>query len=323
MSQTPTQYTPFATVVDPAALDVSDEVREAVRDGRPVLAMESTIFTHGLPRPRGGEVALAAEEQVRAAGVVPATIGVVDGVPTVGMSAGQIDQLAGDDDVIKASVRELPVARATGASAGTTIAATAYLAHAAGIEVFSTGGLGGVHHGASSTFDESADLVTLARVPVVLVSSGAKAILDIPATLERFETLSVPVIGYRTSRYPGFYVRDSGYPIGQRVESAEQVAEVYRASRALGLPASVLVGNPISEPDSLDPAALDEVIERAWAAAEEQGVRGQASTPFLLDFIRRETGDASLEANVALYRGNVALGCEIASALAGPGAVRI
>lgn len=310
-----TQTHPAAST--PSSIAVGEHVRQALADRRPVLAMESTIFTHGLPRPRNLQVALEAEEQVRAAGVTPATIGVVDGVPTVGMTREEIERLSTDDDVIKASVRELPVARATGASAGTTIAATSFLAHAVGIEVFSTGGLGGVHHGASTTFDESADLVTLAQVPVVLVSSGAKAILDIPATLERFETLSVPVVGYRTLRYPGFYVHDSGYPLSQQVDSPEQVATIYRASRDLGLRASVLVGNPIPEADSLDPAELDEVIERAWAAAEEQGVRGQASTPFLLDFIQRETGGASLDANVALYRNNVALGCEIATALAG------
>ncbi len=281
-----------------------------------MLALESTIFTHGLPRPRNLEVARQGEQVARDAGVVPATIGVVDGTPTVGLSEAQIERLS-TEECLKASVRELPVALATGASAGTTIAATAFLAHAAGISVFSTGGLGGVHHGASSTFDESADLVALSQVPVVLVSSGAKAILDIPATLERFETLSVPVVGYRTLRYPGFYVRDSGYPLSQQVDSAAQVAQIYRASRDLGLPASVLVGNPISETDSMDPDELDAVIERAWAAADEQGVRGQATTPFLLDFIQRETGGRSLDANVALYLGNVALGAEIATELAG------
>jgi pseudouridine-5'-phosphate glycosidase len=296
---------------------VGAHVAEALAEGRPVLAMESTIFTHGLPRPRNLEVAIQAEEQVREAGVTPATIGVVGGVPTVGMTRAEIRRLAHDDHVIKASVRELPVARATGVSAGTTIAATAFLANAAGIDVFSTGGLGGVHHGASSTFDESADMLVLSQVPIVLVSSGAKAILDIPATLERFETLSVPVVGYRTLRYPGFYVHDSGYPLSQRVENPEQVAAIYQASRELGLSSSVLVGNPIPSADSLDPAELDTVIERAWAAADEQGIRGQATTPFLLDFIQRETGGASLDANVALYRNNVALGCEIAAALAG------
>lgn len=309
--------------IAPGAVRVAPEVADAVAQDRPVLAMESTIFTHGLPRPRNLEVALAAEEQVRAAGVTPATIGVVDGVPTVGMSATDIERLAGADAILKASVRELPIARATGAHAGTTIAATAFLAHAAGIQVFSTGGLGGVHHGASSTFDESADMVTLARIPIVLISSGAKAILDIPATLERFETLSVPVVGYRTLRYPGFYVHDSGHPLAQRVESPEQVAAVQRASRDLGLSAAVLVGNPIPEADSLDPASLDEVIVRAWAAADEQGIRGQATTPFLLDYIQRATGGESLTANVALYRNNVALGCQVAAALAAPTGVAV
>lgn len=294
---------------------VGDEVAQALHDGRPVLAMESTIVTHGLPRPRNLQVALDGERVVREAGVVPATIGVVRGLPTVGLSQDELEQLAQDDDVAKASVRDLATAHVHRRNAGTTIAATTVLAHAAGIEVFSTGGLGGVHHGAAESFDESADMVTLAQVPIVLISSGAKAILDIPATLERFETLNVPVVGYRTMRYPGFYVVDSGHPLTAQVDDAAQVAAMYRFQQHLGLTSSVLVGNPVPEAEQLDPRELDGVLEQAWAAADEKGIRGQATTPFLLDFIRVATGDRSLDANVALYLNNARLGAEVARAL--------
>ena len=297
-------------------LRISAEVSAALTAGIPVLALESTILTHGLPRPRNVEVAAQGEQAARDLGVVPATIGVVDDLGVVGLSSDEIERLAHDDAVSKASVRDLPVCAALGRNAGTTIAATTVLARRAGISVFSTGGLGGVHHNASTTFDESADLVTLAHEAIVLVSSGAKAILDIPATLERFETLSVPVIGYQTLDYPGFYVRSSGYRLTSRIETPEQAADVFRQSRALGLPASVLIANPIPEADSLDPAELDAVIERAWAAADADRISGQATTPYLLDFIRRATGDRSLEANVALYLNNVRLGARIARALA-------
>lgn len=296
-------------------LDISDEVREAVRSGRPVVALESTIFTHGLPRPRNIEVALEAEQLVRAAGAVPATIGVVHGRPTVGLTLAQIDELGHDDDVLKAGIRELPLGAVNGRNAGTTIAATSQLAHSAGIAVFATGGLGGVHHNAETTFDESADLVALAKNPVVMVSSGAKAVLNVHATLERFETLSVPVVGYGTDSYPGFYVRESGFRIAHRLDTPEEVAGVYRAQRALGLNSALLIANPVPEDEQLDPALLQGVIERAWAAMEAQQVEGQQVTPFLLDFIRRETDGASLDANVALYRSNVRLAARISAAI--------
>lgn len=296
-------------------LDISDEVREAVRSGRPVVALESTIFTHGLPRPRNIEVALEAEQIVRAAGAVPATIGVVHGRPTVGLTLAQIDELGHDDDVLKAGIRELPLGAVNGRNAGTTIAATSQLAHSAGIAVFATGGLGGVHHNAETTFDESADLVALSQNPVVMVSSGAKAVLNVHATLERFETLSVPVVGYGTDSYPGFYVRESGFRIAHRLDTPEEVAGVYRAQRALGLDSALLIANPVPEDEQLDPALLQGVIERAWAAMEAQQVEGQQVTPFLLDFIRRETDGASLDANVALYRSNVRLAARISAAI--------
>ncbi|WP_406193757.1 pseudouridine-5'-phosphate glycosidase [Kitasatospora sp. NBC_01560] len=295
---------------------ISDEVARAVAAGAPVVALESTIFSHGLPRPRNLEVALEAEEQLRAAGVVPATIGVHAGVPTVGLGADLIEELSRADDLDKVSLRDLPVVAALGRHGGTTVAATAFLAHRAGIPVFSTGGLGGVHFGASESFDESADLTTLAVTPVTVISAGVKSILDIRATLERFETLNIPVIGYRTNQYPGFYVTDSGHRIGYRVDSPEEAARVIAARDGLALGQAVLIANPVDPAKQLPPQELDELLARAWAEAERRGITGNASTPFLLDFIQRDTGGRSLDVNVEVYRGNVRLGGQIATALA-------
>ena len=300
-------------------LRVAPEVEEAVRSTTPVVALESTIFTHGLPRPRNVQVAEEAEQIVRDAGAVPATIGVHRGQPVVGLTSEEIVELSHDDDVLKSGIRELAIGAVNRKNAGTTIAATSFLAHRAGIKVFATGGLGGVHHGASENFDESADLMALATNPIVLVSSGAKAVLDIHATLERFESLSVPIVGYRTNAYPGFYVAESGFEVAHRIESPEDAATSYATQRALELPTALLVGNPVPTDQQLDPSLLDGVVEKAWAALDEQGISGQGVTPFLLDFIRRETGDASLDANVALYRNNVLLASQIAVALARQG----
>lgn len=299
------------------ALGVSDEVRDALANGKPVVALESTIFTHGLPRPRNVEVAMRGEEIVRDGGGVPATIGVVHGQPVVGLSVDEINELAYDDDVTKASVRDLAYTAVTKKNAGTTIASTALLAHAAGINVFSTGGLGGVHHGAASSFDESADIYSLAAIPIVLVSSGAKAILDISATLERFESLSIPVIGYGTDRYPGFYVVDSGHDLTARVDSPDQVATMVDVQKRLGIASALLIANPIRADEQLDPQELDDVLAKAWKASDDQGIHGQASTPFLLDYIRQATGGRSLDANVALYYNNIRVGLDIATALTG------
>ena len=297
-------------------LRVSEEVRTAVGAGEPVLALESTIFTHGLPRPTNLEVAEEAENRVRGLGVVPATIGVVDGVPTVGLSPAEIARLSTAADVAKASLRVLPVAAVKGLSAGTTVAATAYLAHRAGVKVFSTGGLGGVHRGAQQTFDESADLGTLAALPLVVVSAGVKSILDIPLTLERLETLNLAVVGYRTTDYPGFYIADSGHDIEYAVDSPAEIADIARTRDALGIASTLLVANPVSADLELPPALHDEVLARALAAADAQRIAGHDTTPFLLDFIQRETDGRSLEVNIEVYRGNVALGAEIALALA-------
>ena len=298
-------------------LRVSDEVRDALAQGKPVVALESTIFTHGLPRPRNVEVAMRGEEIVREGGGVPATIGVVHGQSVVGLSPEEINELAYDDDVTKASVRDLAYTAVSKKNAGTTIASTSHLARAAGIDVFATGGLGGVHHGASETFDESADIYSLARTPIVMVSSGAKAILDIAATLERFESLSIPVVGYRTNRYPGFYVVDSGFDLPTRVDEPAQVATMVEVQRTLGIDSAVLVANPVPADEQLDPAELEAVLKRAWAAAEDQGIHGQASTPFLLDYIRQATEGRSLDANVALYYNNVRVALANATAMVG------
>ena len=296
---------------------IGDEVLDALATGRPVLALESTILTHGLPSPRNLEVGLASEAEVRDVGVTPATIGVVDGTPVVGLSPAEIERLCTAAGVVKASLRDLPIARAKRLDAGTTVAATAWLAHRAGIRVMSTGGLGGVHRGASDTFDESADLGTLATTPITLVSAGVKSILDIGATLERLETLNIPVVGYRTDRFPAFTVTDSGFALDYRVESPADAAALTLARDELGLPQAVLVANPVDAAKQLDPEFHDRVLAEALAAASAQGVTGHDTTPFLLDFVQRATGGASLEVNLEVYRGNVTLGAEIARAVAG------
>ncbi|WP_085916164.1 MULTISPECIES: pseudouridine-5'-phosphate glycosidase [Pseudonocardia] len=296
---------------------IADEVSRALAAGRPVLACESTIVTHGLPRPRNLQVAREAEALVRSLGAVPATIGVLDGEAVVGLSGAELERLASATGAAKLSARDLPVAAATGLCGGTTVAATAHLAHRAGIRVFATGGLGGVHRGASATFDESADLPALARLPIVVVSAGVKSVLDIPATLERLETLGIPVAGYRTDAFPGFYVADSGHPVTQRVESPEQVATAWRAARELGLDAALLVANPVPVEHQLPPAEHDAALADALAALDATGITGQDATPFLLQRVRDATGDRSLEVNVAVYRNNMTLGARIAAALAG------
>ena len=297
------------------AIQVSEQVAAAVAGGRPVVALESTIFTHGLPRPRNLEVALEAEERLRSQGVVPATIGVFAGVPTVGLSHEQITSLSNDGAVRKVSLRDLPVIAAIQLHGGTTVAATAFLAHRAGIKVFSTGGLGGVHHGAATSFDESADMTTLATTPIIVVSAGVKSILDVAATLERFETLNIPVIGYKTKKYPGFYVSDSGFEIEYAVNTPEELAAICRARDDLHIESAILLANPVAEDKQFPPAELDDILSRAWAQAEKNGINGKDTTPFLLDFIQRTTNGRSLNVNVDVYRSNVSLGGEVATAL--------
>jgi pseudouridine-5'-phosphate glycosidase len=300
----------------PSPICVADEVRAALADGRPVVALESTIFTHGLPIPRNLQVALDAEQQLRNAGVVPATIGLVDGQAIIGLSSEQIQHLSRAPGTSKISLRDLPVAAAKGLSGGTTVAATAFLAYKAGVRVFSTGGLGGVHHGASTTFDESADLPVLARTPIVVVSAGVKSILDIRASLERMETLSVTVVGYKTTTYPGFYIADSGFEIEYAVDGPSEAAALVRARDHLGIEGAVVIANPVPAADELSPLEHRDVLAAAWHAAEAAGIGGNDTTPYLLDYIQKATNGRSLDVNVAVYRNNVSVGGDIARALA-------
>ncbi len=293
---------------------VAEAVADALADGRPVVALESTIISHGFPRPRNLEAALLFERLLVDAGVTPATIALIDGVPRVGLDEADLVRIAEDTAVVKVSGRDLPVAMVQRVTGATTVAATALLAHRAGIRVFSTGGLGGVHREATRTFDESADLTTLARVPIAVVSAGAKSILDIHATLERLETLGVTLVGYRTSQYPGFYLTDSGHPVDWRVETPEEVAEVMAARDALDAPQAVLVANPLPTDQQLDPTVHDRVLSDALAEADRRGVSGKAVTPFLLAYLQEHTGGASLDVNIDIARNNIVLGGRIAAA---------
>ncbi|WP_343237935.1 pseudouridine-5'-phosphate glycosidase [Streptomyces sp. SID2999] len=298
-------------------LVLSEEVREAAGTGRPVVALESTIIAHGLPRPRNLQVALELEEVVRREGAVPATIAVLDGQPHVGLDKRQLERVANEDGIRKLGHRDLPLAMASGASGATTVSATAQLAALAGIRVFATGGLGGVHRQWTATQDESADLGLLARTRITVVCAGVKSILDVPATLQRLETLGVAVAGYRTERFPGFYLSDSGHPVDWTLRDPEQVAEVMGAQDALGGPESALiVANPVLPEQQLDPELHARVLAEALRACEEEGITGQAVTPFLLAHLVRHTDGASLRANLAAVRGNVELAARIATAWA-------
>ncbi|MFE7354452.1 pseudouridine-5'-phosphate glycosidase [Streptomyces sp. NPDC057543] len=296
---------------------LSTEVRTALATHHPVVALESTIIAHGLPRPRNLRVAEELEGLVRSAGAVPATIAVLDGRARIGLDKVQLERVAADPAMRKLGHRDLAPALAAGASGATTVSATAFLAAHAGLRVFATGGLGGVHRDWTDTQDESADLRLLARTRITVVCAGVKSILDVPATLQRLETLGVGVLGYGTDRFPGFYLNSSGEPVDWTVRTPEEVAEVMRAQDALGGPGSALiVANPVSMADQLDPALHDRVLAEALDACRERGIAGQAVTPFLLDRLMRGTGGASLEANLAAVRGNVSLAARISGAWA-------
>lgn len=293
---------------------VADEVARARAAHRPLVALETTVVTHGLPAPEGVNVARAMEAAVAAAGATPATIGVLDGLVRVGMSAEDLDRLAATPDVPKLNLSNFAgalVARGTGS---TTVAATMLCAHHAGIPVFATGGIGGVHRGAP--FDESADLAELGRTSAVVVCAGAKSILDLPATLERLETHGVTVIGYRTTEFPGFFTATTGLPVPSSADSASEIARAFRAARAIGRLGAILVVQPPPPRSALDGAMVERAVDAALAEAESAGVRGGAVTPFLLAAVERATGGRSLAANLALLEANARLAGEISAALA-------
>lgn len=290
---------------------VSQEVSEAVATGRPVVALETVAIAFGFPRPMNFEVAQEFEAMLRDMGVVPATIAVIDGVAKVGLSLDDLRRMS-EDKVHKASVRDLPVLIGKGLSAATTIAGTAWLASRAGIRVFAAEGLGGVHPPVDNSIDESADLVTLATNPITLVSSGVKSLLDICATLERLDTLSVPVIGYRTSLFPRFWVSESKFSLDWSVDTPDEVVAIMQAQRALGSKAGMLVANPVPRESQLDPAVHDKAIDDAIAVAAATGIVGKAVTPFIMDRIVAATGGQSITVNREMIRVNIQLAGEIA-----------
>lgn len=294
---------------------IHPEVAEALSRGAAVVALESTIISHGLPRPDNLRIARDIEDAVRSAGAVPATVAIVDGTACIGLDEAALQRVAADEGVVKVSVRDIAVVAARGGVGATTVASTAHLAAQAGIGVFATGGLGGVHRDARSTWDESADLMTLSRTPILVVCAGVKSILDVPATLERLETLNVGVLGYRTNRFPGFYLADSGYAVDWRVDSPAEVAAVVRARHELGTDRYGLVlANPIV--DELDQALHDRLLDGGLRAAAAANVRGKDVTPFLLEYFHRESAGASLAANVALVLANARLAGEVAVEIA-------
>lgn len=287
-------------------------MRAALAEKRPLVALESTIISHGLPRPKNLEVALEVEEIVRSEGATPATIAIIDGVIHVGLEKTELDRVANDENFTKASIRDLAIATASGLSAATTVAATSHIAHLAGIEFFATGGLGGVHRGAQESWDESADLLALANIPVLVVCAGVKSILDIPATLERLETLSVPLIGYRTKKFPGFYLPDSGYTIEHEAKSAAEIGAIWRARKEVGTAnTGLVVANPTPLP--MNPTLHERLLKDGLAKARENSVTGKAVTPFLLEFFHANSDGESLKVNIEIIKSNSRLAAQIAS----------
>jgi len=288
-------------------------VQAALKNNEPIVALESTIISHGLPRPTNIEVASDVEAIVRENGATPATIAVIDGAIHVGLEESALQRIATDINIAKASIRDLPVVIAKKMSAATTVAATSHIAHLAGISIFATGGLGGVHRGAQDTWDESADLHSLANIPVMVVSAGAKSILDVAATLERLETLSVPIIGYRTNRFPGFYLSDSGFDLEYRADSPEEISSIWRARDNANISRSgMVVANPVV--NQMDPDLHAKTLAAGLDAAEREHIKGKAVTPFLLEYFHNHTNGESLRVNIEIIKSNAALAAQIAAA---------
>ena len=296
------------------AIKLSAEVANALKAGKPVVALESTIISHGLPRPSNLEVALECERIVRDAGAVPATIALLDGKILVGLEGPELEAIANRDDISKASIRDLAIIVAQGKSAATTVAATAHIAALAGIHVFATGGLGGVHRGANESFDESADLTALANVDMTMICAGVKSILDVPATLERLETLAISLVGYKTTAFPGFYLTDSGFTLEHRVDSPEEIAAIIKARKVVGtLSKALVVANPVVK--EMNKALHDEILKSGLEKAHKIGVIGKAVTPFLLEHFHTTSKGESLAINTEIIKANCLLGAQIAVAL--------
>jgi pseudouridine-5'-phosphate glycosidase len=296
------------------AIKLSTEVSAAIKAGKPIVALESTIISHGLPRPSNLEVALECERIVRDAGAVPATIALLDGKILVGLERVELEAIANRNDISKASIRDLAIIIAAGKSAATTVAATAHIAAMAGIHVFATGGLGGVHRGANESFDESADLTALANVDMTMICAGVKSILDVPATLERLETLAISLVGYKTNAFPGFYLTDSGYTLEHRVDSPAEIATIIKARAAVGtLNKALVVANPVVK--EMNKSRHDEILKSGLEKAEKQGVIGKDVTPFLLEHFHTTSQGESLAINTEIIKANCLLGAQIAVAL--------
>ena len=296
------------------AIKLSAEVSAAIAAGKPIVALESTIISHGLPRPSNLEVALECERIVRETGAVPATIALLDGKILVGLEASELEAIANRDDISKASIRDLAIIIAQGKSAATTVAATAHIAALAGIHVFATGGLGGVHRGANESFDESADLTALANVDMTMICAGVKSILDVPATLERLETLAISVVGYKTNAFPGFYLTDSGYTVEHRVDSPAEIAAIIKARADVGtLSKALVVANPVIK--EMNKSRHDEILKSGLEKAEKQGIVGKNVTPFLLEHFHTTSQGESLAINTEIIKANCLLGAQIAVAL--------
>jgi pseudouridylate synthase len=296
------------------AIKLSAEVSAAIKAGKPIVALESTIISHGLPRPSNLEVALECERIVRDAGAVPATIALLDGKILVGLELSELEAIANRDDISKASIRDLAIIVASGKSAATTVAATAHIAAMAGIHVFATGGLGGVHRGANESFDESADLTALANVDMTMICAGVKSILDVPATLERLETLAISLVGYKTNAFPGFYLTDSGYTLEHRVDSPAEIAAIIKARGAVGtLSKALVVANPVVK--EMNKVRHDEILKSGLEKADKQGVIGKDVTPFLLEHFHTTSKGESLAINTEIIKANCLLGAQIAVAL--------
>ena len=297
-------------------LDVSPEVQQALAEGKPVVALESTIISHGMPYPKNVETALLVEKTIRENGAVPATIAVIGGRLKAGLSEDEIEYLGkAGRKVAKASRRDLPALVARSADGATTVTTTMIIAHMAGIQIFATGGIGGVHRGAETTMDISADLEELAQTPVAVVCAGAKSILDLGLTLEYLETKGVPVLGYKTKTLPAFYTDQSDFEVDYRMDSPADIAAALRAQRAMGYPGGMLIANPIPREYAMPKAVIDAAIEQALVEAGEQGIKGKATTPFLLARVCELTGGESLKSNIKLVLNNVALAAQIAAAL--------